>query len=116
MRGAEPIEIRTPPVIQVSLDLAVTDEEFFDQSALIYNLAFVLRIPVDSIRVVNVIAEDSQLGRRRRQIDNTNVTEIVIEIGSPPPDIIDILDTPTVADQYMEGNGCLLYTSDAGDE
>lgn len=52
IKGSDPVEIRTPPVIQVSLSLAVSIDDFFNIGELIKNLAFVLKIHPDKIRVV----------------------------------------------------------------
>lgn len=46
------MEIRTAPVIQVSLSLAVSIDDFFDVGVLIDNIAFVLNIDKSRIRVV----------------------------------------------------------------
>ncbi len=52
VRGSDPVEIRTPPVVQVSLSLAVSLDDFFSVGELIKNLAFVLKIDPNKIRVV----------------------------------------------------------------
>ncbi len=52
VRGSDPVEIRTPPVVQVSLSLAVSLDDFFSVRELIKNLAFVLKIDPNKIRVV----------------------------------------------------------------
>ena len=52
MKGSDPVEIRTPPVIQVSMSLAVSIDDFFSIGDLIHNLAFVLKIDPNKIRVV----------------------------------------------------------------
>ena len=52
IKGGDPIEIRTPPVVQVSLSLAVSLDDFFNVGDLIRNLAFVLKIDPSKIRVV----------------------------------------------------------------
>jgi len=46
------VEIRTPPVVQVSLSLAVSLDDFFNVGELVKNLAFVLKINPNRIRVV----------------------------------------------------------------
>ena len=46
------MEIRTPPVVQISLELAVSLDDFFEVGQLIRNLAFVLRIDPSRIRLV----------------------------------------------------------------
>ena len=100
VKGSDPIEIRTPPVVQVSLDLAVTIDDFFNLGELINNLAFVLRIDPSTIRVVNIIAEDEQLGRRRRNLlAVSNHTTITLEFGEPPALNVSTPETPTVAEE-----------------
>lgn len=46
------MEIRTAPVVQVSMSLAVSIDDFFNIGDLIRNLAFVLRIDPKEIRIV----------------------------------------------------------------
>ena len=46
------MEIRTAPVIQVSMSLAVSIDDFFNIGDLVKNLAFVLKIDPKEIRVV----------------------------------------------------------------
>ncbi len=81
IKGTRPIEIRTQPVIQVALDLSVSVEDFFDPDRLILNLAFVLGIPENRIRVVDVIRESS---RRKRAEEQNEMVSVVIEVGDPP--------------------------------
>lgn len=52
IKGSDPIEIRTAPVVQVSLTLAVSLDDFFNVGELINNIAFVLRIDKSKIRLV----------------------------------------------------------------
>jgi hypothetical protein len=52
VKGSDSVEIRTAPVVQVSLMLAVSIDEFFDIGELINNIAFVLNIDKSRIRVV----------------------------------------------------------------
>lgn len=92
------MEIRTPPVVQVALNLAVSVDAFFDPRGILLNLAFVLRIDIKTIRLVNVIAEDSNMRRKRQAIeDGSNDTMVVIEIGNFPenistPDVVAVSD------------------------
>ena len=80
IRGKMPYRIETTPVIQVSLTLEVTVDEFFGER-LVQNLAFLLGIDQSRIRVVNVVRETT---RRKRQASSQGVT-FDIEIGNPPP-------------------------------
>ena len=92
------MEIRTPPVVQVALNLAVSVDTFFDPRGILLNLAYVLRIDIRTIRLVNVIAEDSDMRRKRQAIeDASNDTMVVIEIGNLPenistPDVVAVSD------------------------
>lgn len=52
VKGSDAVEIITAPVIQVSLSLAVSVDDFFDIGDLINNIAFVLNIDRSRIRVV----------------------------------------------------------------
>ena len=52
IKGSDPIEIRTPPVVQVSLSLAVSLDNFFNIGELVHNIAFILKIDKSKIRVV----------------------------------------------------------------
>ncbi|XP_068603731.1 PKHD1 like 1, tandem duplicate 1 [Brachionichthys hirsutus] len=65
LRGSEPAEVRTSPMIFVSFDLpAMTEEEFFGE-ALVNNLAAFLKVPPDMIRITNIIREDGGARRKR---------------------------------------------------
>ena len=85
VRGSDPVEIRSPPIVQVSLDIAVTIDEFF-LTNLIQNLAFVLKIDFDQIRVVDIVEEGSHSGKSRRSLSSvtTNASTVTIEFGDPP--------------------------------
>ena len=52
IKGSSPVEIRTAPVVQVAVDLAVSLDDFFDPNNLISCLAFVLKVDPSTIRVV----------------------------------------------------------------
>ena len=77
VKGNEPITITTTQVIQLGIDLPpVTVDDFFEVN-LIQNLALLLNIPPNRIRIVNVISESS----RKRQ---TGGIRVEMEIGDPP--------------------------------
>ncbi len=99
MKGSTPIEIRTPPVVQISLNVAVTVEEYFINN-LISNLAFTLNIDISRIRVVNIISEDS--ARRRRSVSDNTVT---IEFGDPPVTTVDSPSVSTAEQDWIESEG-----------
>ena len=81
IKGSDSIEIRSPPVIQVSFNLAVTVDDFFTTN-LINNLAFVLGIEPSHIRVVEVVAAGPR-GRRSLLAVNSNSSTVVLELGEP---------------------------------
>ena len=111
VKGDTPIEIRTPPVVVVSLTVTVSFEDFFSPEALLSNLAFVLEIPLSSIRQINVIEEDSPLGRRKRQVNAGNGTmEITLELGSAPKNI----STPGVSTVEEQLNNTSTDSVDDG--
>lgn len=114
LSGEDPVEIRTPPVVQVALNLAVSIDAFFDPRGIIMNLAFVLKIDIKTIRLVNVIAEDSNTRRKRQAIeDGTNDTMVVIEIGNFPENI-SAPDVVAVSDQVAKySNGSVDLGADA---
>ena len=100
IEGSKPITIMTQSVIQLGIDLpAVTVDEFFETN-LIQNLALLLNIPQNRIRIVNVVSESS----RKRQASSTRVE---IEIGSPPAN-----ETQQVnRTQTTGGNGTYYYNT-----
>ena len=100
VRGSDPITIRTTPVVQVSLTVSVTVDDFFEEN-LVSNLAFLLDIPMSKIRIVSVISESS---RRKRATDSTP-TMIEIEIGDPPES--EVVDAQP--ETNTTGNGTSLY-------
>jgi hypothetical protein len=56
VKGSQPVEIRTLPLVQVSLTMAVSVEAFFDEQAqFVSRLAFVLNIPSNRIRIVRIV-------------------------------------------------------------
>ena len=84
IKGSDPIEIRTPPVVQVSLDIAVSLDDFFESDRFVEYLAFVLRIDISMIRVVNIVSEDTPLQRKRRNLLSSVNMTISLEIGDTP--------------------------------
>ena len=102
MKGSVPVEIRTPPVVQISLNVAVTVEEFF-LSNLISNLAFVLKIDVSRIRVVNIVAENS--AAKRDTLSDGAINTVTLEFGDPPATNVDPPLTTTPDQDWMENDG-----------
>ncbi|XP_058475058.1 PKHD1 like 1, tandem duplicate 1 [Solea solea] len=80
VRGSEPVEIRTSPLLFLSFDLpAMSEDEFFGDN-LIQNLAVFLGVPSDMIRITNIVREDG--GARRRKRSTGLKVEVVIQ--APP--------------------------------
>ena len=102
--GSDPIEIRTAPVIQVSLTLAVSIDQFFTQN-LISNLAYVLNINPSSIRVVNIIAESATVTGKRSLLAANDSSTLTLELGAPPPNVIDVPAVPSVEEQIDQSGG-----------
>ena len=89
-------------MVQVALNLAVSIDDFFNPGELIHNLAFVLRIDPSTIRIVEIVAEDSRPTRRRRNllaVNEFNFTTITLEFGDPPALNISTPEAPSVADE-----------------
>ena len=103
IKGSDPIEIRTPPVVQVSLDVAVSLDDFFESDRFVEYLAFVLRIDISMIRVVNIVSEDTPLQRKRRNLLSSVNMTITLEIGDPPQNG-SAVTIPPVADEYNQYN------------
>ena len=104
IKGSDPIEIRTPPVVQVSLDVAVSLDDFFESDRFVEYLAFVLRIDISMIRVVDIVSEDTPLQqRKRRNLENSVNMTVTLEIGDPPQNG-SAVSIPPVADEYNQYN------------
>ena len=87
IKGSVPHKIITTPIIMLSLTVSTTVENFFDEEFLVRNLALLLGIPDNKIRIVNVVRETSSR-RRKRQEDEVVMETIEIEIGDPPAPVI----------------------------
>jgi len=104
IKGSDPIEIRIPPVVQVSLDVAVSLDDFFESDRFVEYLAFVLKIDISMIRVVDIVSEDTALPRQRRHIlTSVNTTTYILEIGDPPQNG-SAVTIPPVSDEYNQYN------------
>ncbi|KAM8840499.1 PKHD1 like 1, tandem duplicate 1 isoform 3-T3 [Spinachia spinachia] len=80
VRGSQPVEIRTAPVLIISFELpAMTEAEFFGDS-LIQNLATFLKVPPNMIRITKIIREDGGSRRRKRSTG----LKVEVEIKKPP--------------------------------
>uniref|UniRef100_A0AAX7VHS5 Polycystic kidney and hepatic disease 1 (autosomal recessive)-like 1 n=1 Tax=Astatotilapia calliptera TaxID=8154 RepID=A0AAX7VHS5_ASTCA len=80
LRGSQPVEIRTAPVLVIAFGFpAMTDEEFYGNS-LVQNLAVFLKVPPNMIRISKIIRENGGARRRKR---STGLT-VEVEIKKPP--------------------------------
>ncbi|KAM3595703.1 uncharacterized protein V6R79_001361 [Siganus canaliculatus] len=80
VRGSEPVEIRTAPVLFVSFELpTMTEDEFFGEN-LVRNLAALLKVPPNMIRITKIVREDGSARRRKRSTG----LKVEVEIRKPP--------------------------------
>lgn len=80
LRGSEPVQIRTSPVLFISFNIpAMTVDEFFGDK-LVSNLALFLKVPSTMIRITKIVREDSG-SRRRKRFTGLSVQ---VEIKQPP--------------------------------
>ncbi len=91
VKGKRLYKIITTPVIVLSVTLQVTAQDFFAEKFLVRNLALLLNIPSDRIRIVNVVRETQ--GRRRRRRRQAATEMIEVEIGDPPTQVIATADS-----------------------
>ena len=94
LRGKRPVKILTSPVVLLTLSLSVSVDDFFDETELIRNPAFLLEIPGDRIRLVSVTRETAR--RRKRQTNNLQTILVSFEIGDSPFLLYDISSSITV--------------------
>ncbi|KAK2887447.1 hypothetical protein Q8A67_015675 [Cirrhinus molitorella] len=95
LRGSEPVQIRTSPVLFLAFNLpAMTEAEFFGPN-LVNNLALFLKIPPTKIRITKIVREGTNARRRR----STGLT-VEVEIREPP--VQTSTNNGTEADQQFE--------------
>uniref|UniRef100_A0A8C5F806 PKHD1 like 1, tandem duplicate 1 n=1 Tax=Gadus morhua TaxID=8049 RepID=A0A8C5F806_GADMO len=85
VRGSDPVEIRTSPLLVIAFNLpAMTEDQFFGDS-LVRNLALFLKVPSSMIRITKVVREDGGGGgaRRRKRAAAAGLT-VEVEIQKPP--------------------------------
>ncbi len=93
IRGKRAIKIITTPVVMVSLSFSVGVNEFFDENALIRNIAFLLGISSDSIRLVSITRET---GRRRKRQATTDIAT-AFEIANSSSSQLDTSSTQALS-------------------
>lgn len=80
VRGSQPVEVRTAPVLVIAFELpAMTEDEFFGDY-LVQNLATFLKVPPDMIRITQIIREEGSARRRKRSVG----LKVEVEIKKPP--------------------------------
>lgn len=80
VRGSQPVEIRTSPLLVLAFNLpAMTEAEFFGEN-LVRNLATFLNVPSNMIRVTKIIRGNGAARRRKR---STGLS-VEVEIKKPP--------------------------------
>lgn len=80
VRGSQPVEVRTSPVLVIAFELpAMTEDEFFGDN-LVQNLATFLKVPPDMIRITQIIPEGGSARRRKRSVG----LKVEVEIKKRP--------------------------------
>uniref|UniRef100_A0A8C5AWE7 PKHD1 like 1, tandem duplicate 1 n=1 Tax=Gadus morhua TaxID=8049 RepID=A0A8C5AWE7_GADMO len=98
VRGSDPVEIRTSPLLVIAFNLpAMTEDQFFGDS-LVRNLALFLKVPSSMIRITKVVREDGGGGgaRRRKRAAAAGLT-VEVEIQKPP-----VQQTSNTTDAFVE--------------
>ncbi|KAG7233110.1 hypothetical protein INR49_007463 [Caranx melampygus] len=96
VRGSEPVEIRTSPVLVLAFNLpAMTEDEFFGDN-LVQNLATFLKVPPNMIRITNIVREDGGARRRKRS------TGLKVEVEIKKPPVQETNNSTMVRDQNEE--------------
>nr|XP_055075127.1 fibrocystin-L-like [Misgurnus anguillicaudatus] len=99
IRGSQPVQIRTSPLLFLAFNLpAMTEAEFFGDN-LVRNLAVFLKIPPNMIRITKIIREGSSARRRRA----TGLT-VEIQISQPPIQTISTNNTNNIDNTTSSNN------------
>ena len=72
-------DIKTQPVVVLKLGITIREDEFFDEDKIVGNIAGLLGIPLNKIRVTNIVREGSV--RKRR---STETPGVEFQIAEPP--------------------------------
>ena len=80
VRGKFTCDIKTQPVVVLKLGITVKEDEFFDEDKIVANIAGLLGIPLNKIRITNIVREGSV--RRKRSTDEEPGVEF--QIAEPP--------------------------------
>ena len=80
VKGPAVVDIKTQPIVVLKLGMTVDIENFFEEDV-VNNLAGLLGIDPQNIRITNIVREGSA-GRKKRS--GETLDELVVEIGPPP--------------------------------
>lgn len=80
LKGQDKIVLKRANVVIVSFGLPAMSADDFFSSNIIENLAGMLNVPLNMVRVVKIV-EDTSSGRKRRSTSTT----VIVEIGEDPP-------------------------------
>ena len=72
-------DIKTQPVVVLKLGITIKEDEFFDEDKIVGNIAGLLGIPLNKIRVTNIVREGSV--RKRRAAETPGIE---FQIAEPP--------------------------------
>ena len=92
LKGPGVVNIKTQPVVVLKLGMTVPIENFFEENV-ISNIAGLLGISPENIRITEVVREGS-VGKRKRSTDI--IKEVKFEIAPKPADIFDENDIASV--------------------
>ncbi|XP_073714829.1 fibrocystin-L [Misgurnus anguillicaudatus] len=111
LRGSQPVQIRTSPLLFVAFNLpAMTEAEFFGDK-LVRNLAAFLKVPPNMIRITKIIREGSSARRRRA----TGLT-VEIQISQPPIQTITTNNTNNIDNTTSINNTTSFNSTTVKDE
>ena len=80
VRGPATCDIKTQPVVVLKMGITVEEADFFNPDSLVANIAGLLGIPASSIRVTDIVRENSS--RRKREAGEK--LDLRFEIAEPP--------------------------------
>ena len=64
-----------------------------------------LNINLSSIRVVSIIAESATFTGKRSLLAANDSSTLILELGGPPPNVIDVPAVPSVEEQIDQSGG-----------
>lgn len=76
LKGGHIVDIKTTPMVILTTGVVVDPDNFYEQD-LVNNLAALLRVAPENIRVMNVISEGSG-GRRRKRATEERKIEVLL--------------------------------------